>query len=92
MRSLSKALRANCFSSLREPFFNTSTPPYSVYSARSFTTTPPLHRFQAPKRTQQIVNMAPEMTTLKGKAFDRASLESLMRVDTPKPDTAGESH
>jgi glycyl-tRNA synthetase len=92
MRSLSKALRANCFSSLREPFFNTSTPPRCVYSARSFTTTPPHHRFQAPKRKQQPVTMAPEMTTLKGKAFDRASLESLMRVTAPQGRHRGESH
>lgn len=92
MRLLAKALRVNCFSSLREPFFNSSTPPRCVYSARSFTTTPPHHRFQVPKRKQQIVDMAPEMTTLKGKAFDRASLESLMRVKTFQAGTAEESH
>jgi hypothetical protein len=92
MRSLSKALRVNCFSSLREPFFNTSTPPSCVYSARSFTTTPPYHRFQAPKRKQQPVNMAPEMTTLKGKAFDRAALESLMRVSALRGRPRAESY
>ena len=80
MRQLSRALRANCFSSLREPFFY--TPPCLVYRARSFTTTPPHHRYQVPQRKQKTVEMAHDMTTLKGKPFDRTSLESLMKVFT----------
>jgi glycyl-tRNA synthetase len=105
MRSLSKALRANCssgssgLSGLRAPYFNTClhAPPSSVIR-RSFTTTPPQHRFQPPKRKQQkqqSVGMAPEMTTLKGKPFDRASLESLMRASRPTAATLAactESH
>lgn len=98
MRSLSKALRANCLSSpsFRVPYFNTGLPaPPSRLIRRSFTTTPPLHRFQPPKRKkqQQPVDMAPEMTTLKGKPFDRASLESLMRASAFESQRArGESY
>lgn len=77
MRPLASLLRANCFAFPRKPFF--STPPRLVYPTKSFTTTPHLHRYQAPKRKQQVP-MAHDMTTLKGKPFDRASLESLMRV------------
>lgn len=79
MRQLSRALRANCFSSLRKPFFN--TPLCLIYPTRSFTTTPVHHRYQVPKRKKEV-NMANDMTTLKGKPFDRTSLESLMRVIT----------
>lgn len=77
MRLLSGVLRANCFSSLRKPFFD--APPCLVYPTKSFSTTSTYRRYEVPKRKKEV-NMAHDMTTLKGKPFDRASLESLMRV------------
>lgn len=80
MRPLSQLLRASCCSSsLRSctPVF--SAPPCLVYPTKSFTTTPAHRRFQVPKRNDQVT-MSGDMTTLKGKPFDRASLESLMKV------------
>ncbi|CAI6333928.1 unnamed protein product [Periconia digitata] len=77
MRTLSSLVRAKCCPfSFRKPFSN--TPPYLVYPTKSFTTTPIHHRYQAPKRKQEPI-MSSDMTTLKGKPFDRTSLESLMR-------------
>jgi hypothetical protein len=84
MRQLSRLLRANCLSaSLRtcRPVF--STPPSLVYPTKAFATTPAHYRFQVPSRKKEpaYVNMAGgDMTTYKGKPFDRPSLESLMRV------------
>jgi glycyl-tRNA synthetase len=82
MRQLSRLLRANCFSSsLRtcRPVF--STPPSLVYPTKSFATTPAHLRFQVPTRKKDNVNMGGgDMTTYKGKPFDRPSLESLMKV------------
>ena len=77
MRQLSRALRANCFLSLRKPFFN--APPWPVYPTKSFATTPAHHKYQVPKRKKDLT-MSKEMTTLKGKPFDRVSLESLMKA------------
>jgi glycyl-tRNA synthetase len=82
MRPLSRLLRVNCFSSsLRtcRPVF--STPPCPVHPTKSFATTPALHKFQVPKRKKEPANMGGgDMTTFKGKPFDRPSLESLMKV------------
>lgn len=82
MRQLSRLLRANCFSfsllPLHRPRFG--TPPYLIYPTQSFATTPPRQRFQVQKRKKEDVVMAGDMTTFKGKPFDRASLESLMKV------------
>jgi glycyl-tRNA synthetase len=83
MRQLSRLLRANCFSSslsLRRP--QISTPPALVYPTKTFATTPTHLRFQVPTRKKDFVVMAGDMTTYKGKPFDRASLESLMKVCT----------
>jgi glycyl-tRNA synthetase len=83
MRQLSRLLRVNCFSSsLRpcRPVF--STPPPLVYPTKSFATTPARQRFQVPTRKKDNVVMAGDMTTFKGKPFDRASLDSLMKVQS----------
>lgn len=77
MRQLSSVLRANCCSSFRKPFLR--APPGRVYPTQSFATTPAHRRFQLPRQKREAA-MAHDMTTLKGKPFDRASLESLMRV------------
>ncbi|KAF2240318.1 glycyl-tRNA synthetase-like protein [Trematosphaeria pertusa] len=76
MRQLSSVLRANCCSSFRKPFLR--APPGRVYPTQSFATTPAHRRFQLPRQKREAA-MAHDMTTLKGKPFDRASLESLMR-------------
>jgi hypothetical protein len=83
MHCVSRLLRANTpSSSLRacRPVF--STPPSLVYPtkpARSFSATPTHFKFVVPKRKQQV-KMPSDMTTFKGKPFDRASLESVMKV------------
>jgi hypothetical protein len=93
MRQLSRLLRANCFSSsLRtcRPVF--STPPCLVHPTKSFATTPARLRFEVPTRKTDNVVMAGDMTTYKGKPFDRPSLESLMRVRAMLPVQLGSSH
>ena len=83
MHCVSRLLRANNLSSsLRScrPVF--STPPSLVYptkSTRSFSATPTHLKFVVPKRKQQV-KMPSDMTTFKGKPFDRASLDSVMKV------------
>jgi glycyl-tRNA synthetase len=81
MRQLSRLLRANCSSSsLRtcRPVF--STPPCPVHPTKSFATTPAHLRYQVPTKKKDTTAMAGDMTTFKGKPFDRPSLEGLMRV------------
>jgi hypothetical protein len=81
MRQLSRLLRANCFSSsLRtcRPVF--STPPCPVHPTKSFATTPAHLRYQVTTKRKDDAVMAGDMTTFKGKPFDRPSLEGLMRV------------
>jgi hypothetical protein len=81
MRQLSRLLRANCYSSsLRtcRPVF--STPPCPVYPTKCFATTPAHQRYKVQTRKADQVGMAGDMTTFKGKPFDRPSLESLMKV------------
>lgn len=81
MRRLSRLLRANCFSSsLRTCRPGFSTPPCLVYPTRSFATTPARQKFQVPTRKKEQIVMAGDMTTYKGKPFDRPSLDSLMKV------------
>ncbi|KAF3042154.1 Glycine--tRNA ligase 1, mitochondrial [Didymella heteroderae] len=83
MQCVSRLLRANPSNSLRncKPAF-ISTPPYQYQShptqARSFAATPTHCKFVVPKRKQQVT-MPSDMTTFKGKPFDRASLESVMK-------------
>jgi glycyl-tRNA synthetase len=77
MRALSSLLRINHLSSLRKPLFN--TPHRRVYPTKSFSTTPIHHKYQPLKRTKEPA-MVSDMTTLKGKPFDRPALEGLMRV------------
>lgn len=83
MHQLSRLLRPHCFSSssLRRtcrPIF--STPPCPVHPTKTFATTRVHHRFQAASRKHDQANMVGDMTTFKGKPFDRPSLESLMKV------------
>ncbi|KAJ4379343.1 Glycine--tRNA ligase 1, mitochondrial [Didymella sp. IMI 355093] len=82
MQCVSRLLRANPSNSLRncKPAF-ISTPPYQSHptQSRGFTATPPHSKFVVPKRKQQQVTMPSDMTTFKGKPFDRASLESVMK-------------
>jgi len=78
MRQLSRLLRANCFSSSLRPQF--STPPSLARPTKNFATTTARERFQVHTRKKDTVVMAGDMTTFKGKPFDRASLESLMKV------------
>lgn len=79
MHQLSRVLRVNCFLSPRRPFLN--APPCLVYPTSSFFSTSPTHRrYQVPKRKREATMSNKDMTTLKGKPFDRVSLESLMRV------------
>lgn len=97
MHCLSRLLRANTTSSsLRVCRPNLVTPPYLVYPtkpARSFSATPIHSKFVVPKRKQQVT-MPSDMTTFKGKPFDRASLESVMKVCACIPPTrcAASSH
>ncbi|KAJ4339551.1 Glycine--tRNA ligase 1, mitochondrial [Didymella glomerata] len=80
MQCVSRLLRANPSNSLRSckpaPAF-ISTPPNRTHS-RSFAATPTHFKFVIPKRKQQVT-MPSDMTTFKGKPFDRASLESVMK-------------
>lgn len=84
MQCVSRLLRATPLSSTRSFF---STPPCSVYptkpAARSFSVTSPHCKFVVPKRKQQVNMPSGDMTTFKGKPFDRASLESVMKVLFP---------
>ena len=84
MQCVSRLLRATPLSSTRSFF---STPPCSVYptkpAARSFSVTSPHCKFVVPKRKQQVNMPSGDMTTFKGKPFDRASLESVMKVPFP---------
>ena len=84
MQCVSRLLRATPLSSTRSFF---STPPCSVYptkpAARSFSVTSPHYKFVVPKRKQQVNMPSGDMTTFKGKPFDRASLESVMKVLFP---------
>jgi len=79
MQCVSRLLRANTSLHRRPAVF--STPPSLVYPkpARSFSVTHPHFKFVVPKRKQQV-KMPSEMTTFKGKPFDRASLDSVMKV------------
>jgi len=97
MQCVSRLLRANPSNSLRNckpaPAF-ISTPPYQSHptQSRSFAATPTHFKFVVPKRKQQVT-MPSDMTTFKGKPFDRASLESVMKVCACIPfDTNKESY
>ncbi len=82
MQCVSRLLRAKAPSSLRDCRPDFSTPRYLVYPtkpARCFSATPIHSKFVVPKRKQQV-KMPSDMTTFKGKPFDRASLESVMKV------------
>ncbi|KAJ4407369.1 Glycine--tRNA ligase 1, mitochondrial [Didymella pomorum] len=85
MQCVSRLLRANPSNSLRNCKFKPapafiSTPPYQSHptQSRSFAATPTHFKFVVPKRKQQVT-MPSDMTTFKGKPFDRASLESVMK-------------
>jgi glycyl-tRNA synthetase len=82
MRQLSRIPRATYFSSSPRGRSIFSTPPSLVHPTKSFTTTPAHCRFQlsTKKKGKDTIAMAGDMTTYKGKPFDRAALESLMRV------------
>ncbi|KAF1933654.1 glycyl-tRNA synthetase [Didymella exigua CBS 183.55] len=75
MQCVSRLLRANSPRLCRP-----STPPFSYPTkpARCFSATPTHCKFVVPKRKQQVT-MPSDMTTYKGKPFDRASLESVMK-------------
>lgn len=95
MRQLSRllSLRAHCFSSSLScrPVF--STPPALAHPSHSFTTTPARCKYQVPKRKHApTATMAGDMTTFKGKPFDRPSLESLMRVCSNTASPRGSHH
>lgn len=80
MRLLCLLLRANhCPARLLSRRPALSAPPSLIYPTKCFTTTLPRHRFQISQR-KEPVTMPTEMTTLKGEPFDRASLESLIKV------------
>lgn len=83
MHCVSRLLRANTPSSSLRSCSVFSTPPTLVYPTKPartwFSTTPTLFKFVVPKRKQQVT-MPSDMTTFKGKPFDRASLESVMKV------------
>jgi hypothetical protein len=86
MRPLLSLVRAsNCSACLRPAFFG--APPRPVHptwtaTARNFTTTPSRFKFKVPQRKKQEVKMSHAMTTKTGEPFDRASLESVMKVVT----------
>lgn len=83
MRQLSRVVRAGCSPPallLRRPVIS-APPSLAQYpTTKGFTTSPAHHKYQVPKRKKQEVVMAADMTTFKGKPFDRAALESLMKV------------
>ena len=86
MQCVSRLLRANPLSSsLRNcrPVFSTPlvypTKACNERLSKRFSATPTHFKFVVPKRKQQV-KMPSDMTTFKGKPFDRASLESVMKV------------
>lgn len=81
MRQLSRLLRVN---SLFNPLLSTPhhyprvTHPATTF-ASNFSNTTTRQRFKVPTHKKDHVVMAGDMTTFKGRPFDRASLESLMK-------------
>jgi hypothetical protein len=62
--------------SLRRPLYRAPPPP--THPTKHFSSTPPLDKYKVPQRKN--VAMPSDTTTYKGKPFERAAFEQLMKV------------